>query len=204
MSINVKADFNNAPAGYRYVPMIITKEQIKDWELDPKFVTYHRIGATLHLCYMVPIEEEKYPSYMADLKAEDKRRERERRCLIESPKTGQLIMCPESNRCYGCPNAGNPDMPKCSAISIDTLYEKNEYELPDATGDCENEVLAKMTAEDILNDLESANTKLARIFELRLEGYEPKEISEILGIKRSTLYDDMKKIAKIAGKYINL
>ena len=61
-----------------------------------------------------------------------------------------------------------------------------------------------MTAEDILNDLESANTKLARIFELRLEGYEPKEISEILGIKRSTLYDDMKKIAKIAGKYINL
>ena len=57
--------------------------------------------------------------------------------------------------------------------------------------------------EELLTELRSINEKLAMILELRLEGLEVKEIGEKLNIKKSTLYDDMKKIVTIATKYLN-
>ena len=199
MSINVKADFNNAPAGYRYVPMIITKEQIKDWELDPKFVTYHRIGATLHLCYMVPIEEEKYPSYMADLKAEDKRRERERRCLIESPKTGQLIMCPESNRCYGCPNADKEHL-ITEPLSLDSLMEDSHWE-PVGDDDTSRKAMAKIGAEEFFEYLKKTEPKYIEVYKLVLKHYTVADISEQTGLSKKSIYNYLERIEKLHDQF---
>jgi len=85
-------------------------------------------------------------------------------------------------------------------------YEKKvedegyEIEVPDHTSD---EALTNIMTEELLTELRSINEKLAMILELRLEGLEGKEIGEKLNIKKSTLYDDMKKIVTIATKYLN-
>lgn len=66
-----------------------------------------------------------------------------------------------------------------------------------------DEALTNNITDDLLAELSSNNEKLAEILKLRLEGLEAKEISEKLGIKKSTLYDDMKKIAAIACKHLS-
>ena len=199
---NRKVDFNAAPEGYRYVPMIVTHEQVVEWDLDREYVTYHKIGAKLHLCYMTLIPEEMYHSYMADMKAEDKRRERANRCMVKSPKTDKLIMCPETNHCTGCPYAGDPKMQKNTELSLDELYENNNYEYGISATDPAVSVMASIMEEELLKELDSIDRKLGDILRFRLEGLEPKEIMGQLGIKRSTFYDDMKRIVKIAEKYI--
>ena len=199
---NSKVNFNNAPEGFRYAPMIVTKDVVKEWDLDRDYVTYHRIGSRLHLCYMTLIPEEMYHSYMADMKAEDKRLERENRCLITSPKTGRPIMCPECNKCCECDRAGDLTMQKNKAMSLDEMFENNICEDAAVSRDSAEDVMATITEEAILQELDAIDQKLGNILRLRLEGLEPKAIMAKLSIKRSTFYDDMKRIAKIAEKYI--
>ena len=85
-------------------------------------------------------------------------------------------------------------------------YEKKvedegyEIEVPDHTSD---EALTNIMTAELLTELRSINEKLTMILELRLEGLEVKKIGEKLHIKKSTLYDDMKKIVTIATKYLN-
>ena len=88
------------------------------------------------------------------------------------------------------------------SISYERLIEEIGYEkrTHDHTSD---EALTNNITDDLLAELSSINEKLAEILQLRLKGLEVKEISEKLGIKKSTLYDDMKKIAAIASKHLN-
>ena len=199
---NRKVDFSKAPEGFRYAPMVVTKDVVREWNLDRDYVTYHRIGSRLHLCYMTLIPEEMYHSYMADMKAEDKRLERENRCLITSPKTGRLIMCPEYNKCCDCKLAGDLKMQKNRSLSLDEMFENNIYEEAATSKDPAEEVMASITEESLLQELDSIDPKLGNILRLRLNVLEPKAIMDKLNIKRSTFYDDMKRIAKVAEKYL--
>ena len=62
--------------------------------------------------------------------------------------------------------------------------------------------MASITEESLLQELDSIDPKLGNILRLRLNGLEPKAIMDKLNIKRSTFYDDMKRIAKVAEKYL--
>lgn len=199
---NNRIDFSNPPAGKRYCPMPINREQIIEWDLDPRYVVTHKFSNTPRLCYMVLCDEEFAREYIQAEKTECKRRERETRCIIPSPITGKPICCPDSKSCMGCEYASMENIPMVGGISYERLIEETGYEkrTHDHTSD---EALTNIITDDLLAELSSINEKLAEILQLRLKGLEVKEISEKLGIKKSTLYDDMKKIAAIASKHLN-
>ncbi len=199
---NKRIDFNNPPAGKRYCPIPINREQIVEWGLDPSYVVTHKFSNTPKLCYMVLCDESFAREYIQAEKTECKRRERENRCIITSPITGKPICCPDSKSCKGCEYASMENIPKVGGISYERLIEETGYEMGthDHTSD---EALTNNITDDLLAELSSNNEKLAEILKLRLEGLEAKEISEKLGIKKSTLYDDMKKIAAIACKHLS-
>ena len=199
---NNRIDFNNPPAGKRYCPMPINKEQIIEWNLDPRYVVNHKFSNTKKLCYMVLCDEDFAREYIQAEKTDCKKREREDRCIITSPITGNPICCPDTNSCIGCEYASMENVPKVGGLSYESLIEETGYEkgTHDRTSD---DALTNIVTDDILEELSSINKKLAEIFRLRLNGLEVKEIGEKLGIKKSTLYDDMKKIAAITSKYLN-
>lgn len=195
-------DFSNPPEGKCYCPMPINREQIVEWGLDPRYVVTHKFSSTPKLCYMVLCDEKIAREYVQAEKTDCKKRERDYRCIITSPITGKPICCPDSKSCIGCPNATLKNVPKVGGISYESLIEETGYEkgTHDHTSD---KALTNIVTDDILVELSSINEKLAEIMKLRLEGLEVKEIGEKLGIKKSTLYDDMKKIAAIARKHLN-
>ena len=182
--------------------MPINREQIIEWRLDPRYVVTHKFSNTSRLCYMVLCDEKIVREYVQAEKTDCKKRERENRCIITSPITGKPICCPDSKSCSGCEYATMENVPKMGAISYESLVEETGYEkgTHDRTSD---DALANIVTDDILEELSSINEKLAEIFQLRLKGLDIKEIGEKLEIKKSTLYDDMKKIAKIASKHLN-
>lgn len=195
-------DFSNPPTGKRYCPMPISREQIIEWDLDPRYVVTHKFSSTPRLSYMVLCDEEFAKEYIQSEKTACKKRERENRCIIPSPITGKPICCPDSRSCIGCEYETMENVSKVGGISYERLIEEAGYEkgTHDLTSD---EALTNIVTDGILAELSSINEKLAEILQLRLEGLEIKEIGEKLGIKRSTLYDDMKKIAVIASKHLN-
>ena len=199
---NKRIDFNNPPAGKRYCPIPINREQIVEWDLDPRYVVTHKFSNTPRLCYMVLCDEKIAREYIQAEKTDCKKRERENRCIITSPITGKPICCPDSNSCIGCEYASMENIPRVSGISYESLIEETGYEkgTHDHTSD---DALTNIVTDEILEELSSINEKLAEILRLRLKGLEIKKIGEKLGIKKTTLYDDMKKIAAIASKHLN-
>ena len=199
---NKSIDFSNPPTGKRYCPMPISKEQIIEWGLDPRYVVTHKFSNTPRLCYMVLCDEKIAKEYVQAEKAGCKKRERENRCIIASPITGKPICCPDSRSCIGCEYTTMENVSKVGGISYERLIEETGYEkgTHDLTSD---EALTNIITDDLLAELSSNNEKLAEILQLRLKGLEVKEIGKKLGIKKSTLYDDMKKIAAIAKKHMN-
>lgn len=195
-----KINFENPPEGFEYAEMPISKEMLPDWELDPRYITYRKNGGRRQLCYMVLVPDQTAREYNQSYENEIHREARERRCRITSEKTGKTIRCPDDRSCVGCPFNDAMRQDRSSILSLDKMQEDGyDAESHDRTSD---EALTGFVIEELLEELRDANDKLAKILELRLQGYEQKQIGQILGIKKSTLSDDMKKIRTIATKYI--
>ena len=198
---NNRVDFNNPPEGYRYVPVIIEQEMIREWELDPRFITMRYIGGRKRLVYMELWTEAEAKWYTQELKNEQHQEDRSRRCMVTSPKTGKLIRCPDERSCVGCPFNDAMKQERSSSLSLDQMQEAGIE--TEAHGNVEDEIIAKDLELEILAELSSTNRKLVEIFERMTDGKKPVEIGEELGIRKSTLYDDIEKIRKITKKHLN-
>ena len=105
---NGRIDFNKPPKGKIFVPVPTDEEDIRDRNIDRSFVVHNRFSATKVPCIMELADEseaECVKAYIADMKAECRKKEREARCRLISPRSGREIMCPESVSCYSedCP-----------------------------------------------------------------------------------------------------
>ena len=97
-----KIDFSNPPAGKIYVPIPTNKEDIELNGIDKCYLKMHTFSATKMLCKMELVDEADAPAakaYIEDIKTECKRKERQRRCMVESPKTKKKIVCPDGCKC---------------------------------------------------------------------------------------------------------
>ncbi|MBR1442981.1 MAG: hypothetical protein IJ583_05540 [Firmicutes bacterium] len=74
MTKNVNQQTNN---GKQYhIPMEVTKETIKDFNIDPADVVWTKIGNRRVKAAMIPVEKEVYYQFMRPLWREDKRNQR--------------------------------------------------------------------------------------------------------------------------------
>ena len=195
-----RIDFSNPPEGFSYAEMPITRDMIAEWELNPELIIRKRIGRKSRLCYMclVPIAIAK--EYNNLFRNEVKKEDRLERCMIPSPKTGRVIRCPDRKSCIGCPL--NDAAKRCSDMPLSAeALEENGFPLA-APGNLEEDVVAEQTKLEILAELTETNRKLADIFQKMIEGAKPAEIGKELGIAKSTMYDDIKKIRAVAEKHM--
>ena len=197
-----RVDFSNPPEGYMYCMIPIDEEFLElEPDLDPDYITVRFIGSRRQLVYMQLWTEREAREYNQSFKNEIHAEDRSRRCMVTSPKTGKLIRCPDDRSCIGCPFNDAMKQERASCLSLDQMQEA-EIET-EAHGNVEDEVIAKDLELEILAELSSTNRKLVEIFERMTDGKKPAEISEELGIRKSTLYDGIAKIRKITKKHLN-
>ena len=103
-----------------FIPMEVTKETIKDFNLDSSQVVPAKIGNKIVSAIMVPATKEQYEAFMQPLWAEMKREERSRRCTVSDGK-GKLKRCELD--CKSCEK-----MKDGAPLSLESFFEETELE----------------------------------------------------------------------------
>ncbi len=143
------------------IPMGVSKETIRDFGINPKEVSYQKIGNEVKLVHLVETTKEVYYAYMRPLWNEDKRRQR----LEERQETTGEIY-----------------------VSLDKL--KDEYDLDIADDSASNtdetlmkkELLAKL--KEVLATLEEKDREIVELF---MEGKTETSIGKTVGLSQKAV-----------------
>lgn len=186
---NGRIDFDKPPKGKIFVPVPTSEEDIRDREIDRSFVAWHTFSATTMLCVMELVDDseaEKAKAYVAGIKADCKKEERERRCRIINPKTGRKIMCPESISCYSdeCPKKKGLQVWTNAMASLDGLAETVRDSVYDEDP-VANGAISGCMWESFKKRLREENEDLVRIIEWDETGFTGKEILRKLNRKET-------------------
>lgn len=138
---------NNGNKQY-YIPMEVTSETIRDFNLNPDEVLWSKIGNRNVRVIMIPVTREQYYEYMRPLWREDKKLQR-----------------------------------RAEEISLDALYEENEYEFPDKT-DVASDVEKKMMIEKLHEALLELDKIDRTIMEMYSENHTETEIGKVIGMSQ--------------------
>lgn len=176
------------------VPMEVTNETIRDFGIKPEDVTWRRIGSRKCRVVMVDATEAQYKAYMEPIWAENKREDRDGRCMVKG-KSGRLIRCPESNSCEKCERSSEVCRERNKTASLSFLVDEGAE--PAAEGSFEDNVIFKMLLEDLIAMLTEIEPNYGRIFRMLYDGATQQEMADELGIKQRTVSDDIKKIRSL-------
>lgn len=206
---NGRIDFSNPPEGKRFVPVPTDEEDIKLRGIDRRFVTkYNKFSGTSMLVVMELIDEKEYESaraYIAEIKAECKKRERKNRCRIRSPKTGKEICCPECISCYSdeCPLKKGMVTSTDRDASLDDMAETVRSSICSMDPTAE-EAVCNADWGHFKEKLRGEEPVLADIIEWNEYGYNREEILKKLGKReseKSWYYYQWKRIRDRWEKY---
>lgn len=180
------------------VPLRINPETVEENGYSKKDISYVKIGYKKYPCILTWVSEEEYQAYMrmewADVKAE----ERSNRCLIPNGKGG-FIMCPECNKCCDCKKMQDFEFDNNHTVSLDALNEELDYEPESAYLDELNVEIIKEILENLIEDLDKINPKYGPIFREMYNGnIKPLHIAKALDLPKSSVYDDVPKVRKLA------
>lgn len=192
-----------ARPGYRVVPLEITNDMpIAYSPEDVKGIAWFWIDGTKKRCLLVEVKEEIGNFLLRDLECEKGRIRRKTRCRIISPVTHQRILCPFSNSCNDCPYEDQRYKDTTESISIELALESGD-DISSQEDTTAREAMKKVQAAELLKALQEEDEVLYQMAVLAKEGCTKPEIKEMLGIKKSTYYDNWDRIEKIAINYID-
>lgn len=177
-----------------FIPMEVTKETIKDFDLDSSQVVPAKIGNKIVSAIMIPATKDQYDAYMQPLWAEMKREERSRRCTVSDGK-GKLKRCELD--CKACEK-----MKDGAPLSLESFFEETELEFEDPDANQCEAILTAMLFEDLLEKLHSQAPELATIFEMLYDGKSQRTIATIIGKPQSSLNYMVKRMEKIIQQHI--
>ncbi|KRN88707.1 sigma factor-like helix-turn-helix DNA-binding protein [Ligilactobacillus ceti] len=151
------------------IQMEVTKESIKDLGINPKEVSYQKVGSEYKLVHLIKTDnEELYKEFMQPVWREAKEIERKRNAEMECKKT---------------------------ALSLDELYENYKYETLDYN---QESALERLEKEELLEKLNKLVEELdeidKQIFKYYMEEKSDSEIADLLGSKRTTVNYQRRRI----------
>lgn len=140
-----------------FIPMEVTPETIKAFNINAEDVQWSRIGNKPTRVIMVPATEEQYYEYMRPLWREDKQNQR-------------------ANK--------QKDKGKMKPVSLDQLYEDTEFETADQVTDIEADYMKKVLLEELqkaLNELEEIDRA---IMEMYSQDCTETQIGQVVGMSQ--------------------
>lgn len=176
------------------IPMKVTNETIRDFEINPEDITWRRIGNRKCRVVLENATEDVYRAYMEPDWTESKREERDGRCMVKG-KSGRLIRCPESNSCEKCERSSEVCRERNKTASLSFLVDEGAE--PAAEGSFEDDIIYKILLEELIAMLNETNPVYGKIFLLLYEGATQQEMADELGMKQRTVSDNIKKIRSL-------
>lgn len=170
---NLDKEKKNSDKQY-FIPMEVTQETINDFGINRADIVWRKIGNKPVRVVMIPATKEQYYEYMRPLWLEDKKEQRQREKRMR----------------------GEGD------ISLDSLYDNNEFELADSY-DIEEDLMKRELLEALrkeLSNLEEIDRKIMKLFG---EGYSESAIGSEIGISQKGVNKRKQKIfLKLKDKLI--
>ncbi len=154
-----------------------------------------KIGTRMTTGILIPASDEQYREYIHSEWNEEKRIERQRRCMVISPKTGKLVKC---KKCCDKCNRMRDGQP----YTLEEFYDKTESEPSDGSQGI-NKVETEILFEQLLSLLEKQASELAHIFEEMYNGTGQREIERELGIAHGTMTDMVKRMREILQQSVS-
>ena len=172
----------------KFVPVEMTREQYATLSGAENYPFGKiKIGTRYSFGILVPAEnEEQYREFIHDTWNEEKRKERQQRCTVRSEKSNKSIRC--DGICENCER-----MRDGAPLSLDELFEKNEYEVSDYRQSLQS-IDTLVLFEQLLALLKKQSPILAQIFMALYNEIPQREIAKEIGIPHSTATDLIKKM----------
>lgn len=177
------------PEGWSMYAMDISSTNDFNYYYDPDFISYPLVGGKRKKSFMVPVRNTIGKPLTAMDKTEDKRRERESKCLVPG-KRGHEILCREPSCRKAilegrCPYTDSNGMKRTRHISTEELSQSEIFEY-DRIGDITHDTaLGNINTGDFVTYLkknQTNKTRLPEILNLLLDGHSQVEVGRILGI----------------------
>ena len=140
-----------------FIPMEVTPETIKAFNINAEEVQWSRIGNKKVKVIMVPATEEQYYAYMRPLWREDKQNQRASKQEYEG---------------------------KMKPVSLDQLYEDTEFETADQATDIEADYMKKVLLEELHNALDELEEIDRTIMELYSQNCTETQIGQAVGMSQ--------------------
>lgn len=177
------------PEGWSMYAMDISSNNDFNYHYDPDFISYPLVGSKRKKSFMIPVRNDIGKAITAMDKTEDKRRERDSKCLVPG-KRGKEIICREPS-CRkailegSCPYADSNGMKRKRMISTEELSRNEVFEY-DHMGDVTHDTaMGNINTDDFINylhDNQPEGAVLPEILNLLLEGCSQVEAGKILKI----------------------
>ena len=177
------------------IPMEVTKETIKDFNLDGSQVVPAKIGNKIVPAIMIPATKEQYDAHMQPLWAEMKREERRLRCTV-SAGDGKLKRCELD--CKACKK-----MKDGAPLSLESFFKETKLEFEDPGANQSEAILTAMLFEDLLEMLHQQAPDLASIFEMLYDGKSQRTIAHLINKPQSSVNDMVKRMRAILQQRIS-
>lgn len=186
------------------VPQFINREYAD--LIEAKGVrTWYRSGVPYHIMYVpVPADQvgvslKAFNADVNDYLNEQLGPNRYSRCLIKMPD-GSKKPCPKEingsyNPCTNCPHRGQLEKEDRSFVSMDALDEQ-DFHPANATPSAEDCAMLSCLLTDLLDDFAEQYPHYAEIIRLGYQGYDRKEIVEMLPVKKTQAYQTIKNCRK--------
>lgn len=140
-----------------FIPMEVTPETIKAFDIDVEEVQWSKIGNKKVKAIMVPATEEQYYEYMRPLWREDKQNQRASK---------------------------QEDEGKTKPVSLDQLYEDTEYEAVDPGTDVEATLMKKLLIAELHKALDELEEIDRTIMEMYSQDCTETQIGQAVGMSQ--------------------
>ena len=155
-----------------FIPMEVTTETIRDFNIDPKDVEWRWIGNSREEVVKIPVTEKVYREYMRPIWREQKEATRAKKlCVNQSRKDA----C--NHDCDHC------TQPVFRESSIDMMPEKAVSSMS-----LEDFCIGKLMIEQLLEAMEDLAPEDRRLLQLIGEGESERTIAEILGKSKTAVH----------------
>ncbi len=142
----------------------------------------------------VEVSKEVYYTIMDEVWREEKRKQRAWRC-----RDGKGVRC--KGDCTLCDINRFGEGPNGNDVSLDQMYEENDYE-PKGSDGFEEKSLFWIRVNEEIDEISVHIPEAARIVKMLISGELEKEVAEELGMPPSTLNYKVKGVKKRLSKYL--
>lgn len=133
----------------------------------------------------IEVSEAIYHAYWDKERAEERRRRREYRC-----RDGKGFRC--NKNCETCPIFLYGDGPTGNPVSLDALFDQDEYEV-EGNENVEETVLLAEMLQDLLKAISSLDERGQKTIRMLMDKKTAEEIMSVIGIKALSWFKEYKK-----------